>query len=318
MGLLDFIGDIFGTASNNRNVDRTNDANMWMNSQNIEYQRATNEQNIALQREVNAQNERMARESYDRQEQAARNSIQWRVADAKASGVHPLYAMGASGVSIAPAYVGASAPSLTAPQHGFGRSESSSGLSGMGQHIGRAVQSMMSKGERDRQAMLDFNAYQMEMAEKSARIQLLESERALNDRTQIGPPAPVSEAVPEFGPMGGGVNDKRVSPVPASPVINSRHDNSREAGNVTDRSYTRTAQGYLAPVMSIDANQRLQEDFPGTVMWNVRNRLQPFFTKNNVVPSVKEFPLPKGQRWGYDRWQGVYRPYYTSNKQWVR
>lgn len=53
--------------------------------------------------------------NYSRQQQANATAIQTRVADARAAGVHPLYALGAPTMSYAPAQVGASAPNQMAP-----------------------------------------------------------------------------------------------------------------------------------------------------------------------------------------------------------
>lgn len=68
------------------------------------------ERNIALQREF------------------AQNAIQWKTADAKAAGIHPLYALGASTTSFSPVSVGVS-----------GANPLASALGDMGQDIGRAA-----------------------------------------------------------------------------------------------------------------------------------------------------------------------------------
>jgi len=41
-------------------------------------------------------------ESYERQKEALQNSVQWRVADAKKAGIHPLYALGQAPMQISP------------------------------------------------------------------------------------------------------------------------------------------------------------------------------------------------------------------------
>lgn len=50
----------------------------------------------------NISNKDRADESYDRQKEALQNSVRWRVADAKAAGIHPLYALGQAPMNIAP------------------------------------------------------------------------------------------------------------------------------------------------------------------------------------------------------------------------
>lgn len=85
----------------------------------IQNQRYINDQNIALTRETNAANEALSREFFDRtmadnweqirnadaiQREFAQQGIRWKVEDAKAAGLHPLYALGggsaASGTTI--------------------------------------------------------------------------------------------------------------------------------------------------------------------------------------------------------------------------
>lgn len=55
---------------------------------NRQWQQEANEKNAALQKEF------------------AQNSLQWKVADAKKAGIHPLAALGASGYSASPSFVG--------------------------------------------------------------------------------------------------------------------------------------------------------------------------------------------------------------------
>lgn len=57
---------------------------------------------------------------------AAKKSIQWRVKDARAAGIHPIYALGAQAFSPSPVSVSGSAPLAD-------------GIAAMGQDIGRAV-----------------------------------------------------------------------------------------------------------------------------------------------------------------------------------
>lgn len=50
----------------------------------------------------NAEADKQAKEDYARQKEFVQNSIQWRVQDAKSAGIHPLAALGGSGVSYSP------------------------------------------------------------------------------------------------------------------------------------------------------------------------------------------------------------------------
>lgn len=77
--------------------------NMWMQGKN-------NAQNRALQ-------EKLFNQQLASQKEFAQNSIQWRVADAKKSGIHPLFALGANGSSYTP--MDTSGFNSTAPQFNF-------------------------------------------------------------------------------------------------------------------------------------------------------------------------------------------------------
>jgi len=73
-----------------------------------------------------------AKKNRELQLAAAKNGIQWRVKDALKAGVHPLYAVGAPGVNIAPTEVSGLGPALA----------------DAGQDVGRAVDAMSDRGER--------------------------------------------------------------------------------------------------------------------------------------------------------------------------
>lgn len=73
-----------------------------------------------------------ARRNRNMQMDAMTQGIRWKVADAKAAGIHPLYALGASTSMPSPVYAGVQA-----------------GLEGMGQDLGRAFMANESQGERN-------------------------------------------------------------------------------------------------------------------------------------------------------------------------
>lgn len=81
-------------------------------------------QSIKAQKQINAQNLAM-------QKEFAQNSIQWRTADAKKAGIHPLYALGANGASYTPQ----SFDSSGYQQMGQGISDAMNGLALAGQKL---------------------------------------------------------------------------------------------------------------------------------------------------------------------------------------
>lgn len=103
------LGGVFGKSSN----DNATDANLQINAQNNE-----------LQREF------------------AQNGIRWKVADAKAAGLHPLAALGATGASFTPSGIQISGDNSL----GNGIAEAANV---MGQNINRARQATQSQAERE-------------------------------------------------------------------------------------------------------------------------------------------------------------------------
>lgn len=85
-----------------------------------------------------ARQDRWAERNIEMQEDFAKQGIRWKVKDAKAAGVHPLYALGANTVSFSPVSVG-----------GVGHSDPLPGaLADAGQNLGRAVSAMSTPSEK--------------------------------------------------------------------------------------------------------------------------------------------------------------------------
>lgn len=124
-------------------------------------QAATNETNVALAREMADRNEAFARENAARNEHLQREfaqmGIQWRVKDAEAAGLHPLYALSGGGAAFSPspAIVNSAARVESAPR------VPRSSFSDMGQNLGRALT-----------AALD----PVQQAERALQLRLLEAQ----------------------------------------------------------------------------------------------------------------------------------------------
>ena len=86
------------------------------------------------------------------------------------------------------------------------------------------------------------------------------------------------------------IQDKPLSRVVSDPV-----NKASEPGAVTDRGYLRTNTG-LAPVMSTDAKERLEEDWIGGLTWNLRNRV----LQNLQVNLAPPYQAPAGKHWKYN------------------
>lgn len=137
--------------------------NYFTGQQNRQQQADMAQQNIALQREF------------------AQSGIQWRVADAKAAGLHPLAALGAQTSSFSPVSIG------------------SSDFGSMGQDVGRAIKAAGSAFQREDQDEKELVRLKLERGRLENDI--LKADligRVCRDAAQIGPQMPVHGVNP-FG-----------------------------------------------------------------------------------------------------------------------
>lgn len=95
------------------------------------------------------------------QREFAQHGIQWRVADAKAAGLHPLYALGAQ--------VPQFSPSFQAPGTDY---------AAVGAEVGRGIHGLTKEGRA--MAALNLKLIESQLAESDARIGVLRSEAARN------------------------------------------------------------------------------------------------------------------------------------------
>lgn len=108
------------------------------------------------------------------QREFATQGIRWKVDDARAAGVHPLYALGANTVSYSPVSVGG------APDTSLG-----SGVASAGQDLSRAIDSTRTAGERSVAAAASALALEKGGLENELlRVQIAKM------RAQVGPPMP--------------------------------------------------------------------------------------------------------------------------------
>lgn len=84
---------------------------------------------------------------YERQKEFAQSGIRWRVEDAKAAGIHPIYAIGAN----TPTY---------SPQAAVG---TDFGLSDAGQNISRAIEAGQTRAERQEMAQIQRRYYEAQI-----------------------------------------------------------------------------------------------------------------------------------------------------------
>lgn len=218
------------------------------------------------------------------QKQFAQKGIQWKVNDAKAAGIHPLYALGAQTHSYAPSTVGDAGPLVAQA----------------GQDISRAIDTTRTSSQK-------VDAYTKTVQALSLRKmglenELLSAQIAKINQTMSPPMAGADRMLVDGQTQSGLILEKpmeRQARAPGRPF--------QEAGAVPDLGYSRTETGW-APTFSQDVKQRLEDDWPGVIAWNIRNRLGPSFQLNRQPPDV---PLKPGHIW-------MFNPYKMEYQQWPK
>lgn len=294
MGLFDFVGDVLNFVGGQKASKNQYNAQIAANNANLAAVHATNENNRLMNDETNRQNLNLFNINRMDQLEAATEGIRWRVRDAQAAGIHPLYALGNPGISVSTSTPQMMPSTDMAAQ--VAPAARGSFLEGS-QNLGRAIGKMMSKEERrESEMMATFNrereimlgTQQLERGELEN--QLLRS-RIATEKAQLGPPTPN---------VGGArrVSLGAVEPQPATPVVGVRDYPGREAGAIQDYGYVRSSTG-IGIVPSKDAKERIEDSLIDEVGWALRNRIIPF-VGGQRPPSTKEFPLPKGYWWQWD------------------
>lgn len=134
--------------------------------------------------DARAAQERIAAQNIALQREFAQNGIRWKVDDARAAGIHPLYALGAQGASFSPVSVA-----------GISDNSMGAGLAAAGQDISRAINTTRTGPERDQAFSKTVN--DLTLTKMGLENELLASQVAKLRQT-MNPPAPSLE-------VGGGV-----------------------------------------------------------------------------------------------------------------
>lgn len=201
------------------------------------------------------------------QKRFAKRSVQWRARDARRAGIHPLAALGMQGMTFSPSFVGGS------PGDGLIQSgQMQAAAAGeMGQAIGRAATALGDVDDRNNEFLMKMQDLQLQNAQLNNAV--LASQVANLNQPGNPPATPTNRWLVD----GQGQTSLGRSPLiqdqPLKRVVGNPKASSQEPGSVTDIGFLRTAAGGMAPVMSTDAKERLEEDWIGGLLWNVRNRI---------------------------------------------
>lgn len=228
------------------------------------------------------------------QKEFAQNGIQWKVADAKAAGLHPLAALGAQTTAFSPSVVGDTS---------FG-----TGIAQAGQDVGRAINSTRTQGQK-------ADAYTKTVQDLSIQRMGLENTLLASQiakTNQAGSPPDMPTATQRYlvdGQGEGKVSTPNlpsgtplISDQPLQRVVSDPSAPFQEPGAINDLGFARTSTGHT-PIPSGDMKQRIDDDLIGTLIWNLRNRLLPTVGLNRTPP----YKAPRGSHWEYDRLRQEYQ-----------
>jgi len=232
------------------------------------------------------------------QKQFAQSGIQWKVADAKKAGIHPLYALGAQTHSFAPVQTGAG-----------------ENFANAGQSIGRAVDAYSDKSQRADAFTKASQALQLE--NNKLNNDLLKQQIASNTATltQPGTPPPAPGPSNRYLIPGQGSTGGRPL-IDAQPTKVTIPDPSRphnEAGASPEVGWNKTATGW-APGRSEKFAQSAEDDWAAGVGWNIRNRLVPMATIKDTRPP---FSAGKGRMWEWNWLLQEYQSVPIPNKPFI-
>lgn len=206
-----------------------------------------------------------------------------------------MFALGAQTTSFSPVSIG----------------DQSGGWSDAGQHLGRAVNATMNHDQRQKAATEASTALSLERGKLEndlLRTQIASAQAQLT--AARNPPMPNSSQsvsmipgqgdAPRMAVTSGENAAQKNEPleVPSVPVATP----NREAGVSPEVGWNRTNTGW-APVRGKNATEALEDDWIGSGMWQMRNRLAPTLGFNGSPP----FPAPPGKQWRYNGWLQEYQ-----------
>lgn len=257
----------------------------------------------------NASAERLNQLNYEHQKEFAQNGIRWRVADAKAAGLHPLAALGFSGASYSPsAVVGDS------PDYSF--------LADAGQNIGRAMDAKKTEQERLEQQAKQDTVFKLEMEgrkldneNKRLQNQAITQDMAMQLARSVEMASRTRQQVPGLPSLAGddrviagqresyptGATELETSKVPSS----LRGDPSTQAGVPPDsRTYSSRAGGVRVVYPTESTADTLDAVWPvGPAQWYWRNHILPYL--GNFTDAIEDKRRRPGEY--FDLFSGGYR-----------
>lgn len=229
--------------------------------------------------------EKMAEQNIALQKEFAQSGIQWKVQDAKAAGVHPLAALGATTQSFSPVSIG---------------SPAGESMSQAGQFLGRSIAAASTADQRASSALAGLTLERAGLENDLLRSQIARINQ------QVGPPMPSQNpwlldgqiqmpgVAVTAGRRGGGKSPSAHEP--GSPYS--------EPHAVPDLGYARGPSGGYAPVPSEPVQERIEDNHLAQMAWMFRNQFLPAMGYNRAPPPG--VPRSPGHVWMFNPLTGQY------------
>lgn len=245
----------------------------------------------------NNQAQKNANQQAQLQKDFAQSGIQWRVADAKKAGIHPLYALGANTHSYTPQTVGSDF----------------SGLAQAGQNIGRAIDQTRSPAGKLEALQLGLLQSQVEGANLDNDIKRARLASAIaTNRTTTG--------IPGSGEPGYDGQGNAIGVGKPTIKLETRRDVSDPAnpqyvpGSGPSTGFIKNATGGYSPVIPPELAESYEADWLGGIDWMIRNRVAPYFGKV-ATPRIPHNPLTEDVVWRGQEWVVVPKKFKYMGRQ---
>lgn len=248
-----------------------------------------------------------ARENMQMQKDFAQQGIRWKVDDARAARIHPLFAMGASTNPFTPVSVGSSGGGGSSPDY-------SSTFAQMGQGIERAMSAGKTNPERMEQLHEARHMQGLQFERAELENQFIRTQIARN-MSQLGPAMPRLGQISPGGGNSGDVTTAQGTFEAKPPEITNPNPSNvgTEAGpSHPSVQWVQNSFGALQPYPA--KNLKVEDEFAAPLMsrWLLTEAAPHNWRANNIPENVwrERFPGAIGVRWSY-RNQG-YVPVYSN------
>lgn len=252
--------------------------------------------------------------NYEHQKEFAQNGIRWKVADAKAAGLHPLAALGAQTAGYTPSAVVGDSPDF-------------SFLRDIGQDVGRAIDAKSTAAERaankakiDQGTNLDLEGKALDNDYKRALIRGETQDQALklaNAAVRASWSQQLPPAMPSIkdNPVVDG--QAQAYPIPGTErkpaeVVTSFKGGIIQAGTNPDIAFDKTRNGGYTMRMSDSQKQANEDSIHGTASYLMRNVLPAVFLDASSAAPPRSLLPSRGKDpeevWTYNPWHNVYYP----------